>query len=90
MSDDSRPKEFFSVSGIPIKRIYTPEEIRDMDYKKDMGDAGEPPFRRGVHSEMYRKRLWTIRRYSGGGGPEETNKLYHKEYELGQTDATIN
>lgn len=89
MSDDQRPKDFFSVSGTPIKRIYTPEEIRDMNYKQDMGDAGEPPFRRGVHPEMYRKKLWTIRRYSGGGGPEETNKLYHKEYELGQTGFSI-
>lgn len=81
--------EFLSGSGIPIKRIYTPEDIRHIDHAADIGDAGKPPFRRGVHPEMYRKRLWTIRRYSGGGSPEETNSLFRKEYELGQTGFSI-
>ena len=82
-------KEFFSASGIPVKRIYTPEDVAQTKYGTEVGDAGAPPFRRGVHSEMYRRKLWTIRRYSGGGSPEETNRLYRKEYELGQTGFSI-
>jgi len=89
MRGDNNPDEFFSGAGIPIKRIYRPVDIKDLDYNRNLGDAGAPPFRRGVHPEMYRKRLWTIRRYSGGGGPEETNDLYHKQYALGQTGFSI-
>ena len=57
---DGATNGFSSTSGIPIKRIYTPEDTRHIEYERDMGDAAEPPFRRGVHAEMYRKKLWTI------------------------------
>lgn len=80
---------FLSGSGIPIKRVYTPEDIADIDYKRDIGLPGEPPFTRGIYPNMYRGKLWTIRRFSGFGTPEETNQLYRKEYELGQTGFSI-
>jgi methylmalonyl-CoA mutase N-terminal domain/subunit len=89
MGVEEKRHGFFSGSGIPLKRIYTPEDVETMDYEGEVGDAGEPPFRRGVHPEMYRKKLWTIRRYSGGGSPEETNELFKKEYALGQTGFSI-
>lgn len=89
MNDDKNLQEYFTGSGIPIKRIYNLEDIQDIHTPRDMGDAGEPPFRRGVHPDMYRKKLWTIRRYSGGGSPEETNELYRKEYAMGQTGFSI-
>lgn len=81
--------EYLSGSRIPIKRIYTPEDISHIDYERDIGDAGMPPLRRGIHPDMYRKKLWTIRRYSGGGGPDDTNKLFHRELSLGQTGLSI-
>ena len=82
-------EQFFSGSGIPIKGIYTPEDVKDIDFDKDVGLAGEPPFTRGVYATMYRGRLWTIRRYSGINTPEETNELYRQEYELGQTGFSV-
>ena len=85
-------RRFISDSGIPIKSVYTPEDVMDIDYHKyhkDIGLPGRPPFTRGVYSTMYRGRLWTIRRYSGINTPEETNALYRREYELGQTGFSV-
>ena len=77
--------EFLSASGIPIKRVYTPEDTKGIEYDREIGLPGEYPFTRGVYHDMYRGKLWTIRRYSGVNTPEDTNKLYKKEYEIGQT-----
>jgi methylmalonyl-CoA mutase N-terminal domain/subunit len=82
-------EQYFSGSGIPVKEIYTPDDVENIDYDKDIGLAGGPPFTRGVYSSMYRGRLWTIRRYSGVNTPEETNELYRREYELGQTGFSV-
>lgn len=82
-------EQYSSGSGIPVKEIYTPDDVKNTDYDKDIGLAGEPPFTRGVYSSMYRGRLWTIRRYSGVNTPEETNELYRREYELGQTGFSV-
>ena len=82
-------KDFVSGSGIPIKEVYTSEDLSGFDEKKDLGLPGQPPFTRGVYRNMYRGKLWTIRRYSGAGTPEETNRLYKREYELGQTGFSV-
>jgi len=74
-----------SGSGIPIKDVYTPGDLSGTDYGRDIGPPGRPPFTRGVYPDMYRGKLFTIRRYSGVNTPEETNELYRHEYELGQT-----
>ncbi len=78
-----------SNSGIPIRDIYTPEDVRDLDYDRDLGIPGRPPYTRGVYPTMYRGQLWTIRRLSGFNTPEETNKLYREEYALGQTGFSV-
>ena len=78
-------EQLFSVSGIPIKDVYNPGDVKDINYDRDIGLPGKPPFTRGVYSTMYRDRPWTIRRLSGFDTPEETNKRYRQEYELGQT-----
>ncbi|MBL7120131.1 MAG: methylmalonyl-CoA mutase [Dehalococcoidia bacterium] len=78
-------EQILSGSGIPIKAIYIPEVLKGASYEKDIGLPGQPPFTRGVYPTMYRGRLWTIRRYSGVNTPEDTNELYRREYELGQT-----
>ncbi len=82
-------EQLLSASGIPIKEIYTPDDVKDIDYDKDLGLPGQPPFTRGVYSSMYRGQLWTIRRLTGFNSPEDTNKLYREEYELGQTGFSI-
>ena len=82
-------EQIFSVSGIPVKDIYTPEDVKGIDYEKDIGLPGQPPYTRGVYANMYRGQLWTIRRLTGYNTPEDTNKRYKEEYEVGQTGFSI-
>ena len=71
-----RKTEFRNHSGMLIKRLYTPEDIKNMDYMRDMGFPGEYPFLRGVHATMYRGRLWTMRLFAGYGTARETNQRF--------------
>ncbi|MCX5999533.1 MAG: methylmalonyl-CoA mutase family protein [Chloroflexi bacterium] len=88
MSDNNGGK-VTSASGIPIKEIYMPADVKDMDYDRDIGTPGKPPFTRGVYANMYRGQLWTIRRLTGYNTPEDTNKRYREEYAVGQTGFSI-
>jgi len=76
-------------SGIPIKRLYTPEDLKDHDYSKDLGFPGEFPFTRGVHATMYRGRLWTMRMFSGFGTAEQTNQRFKYLLKEGETGLSI-
>jgi len=78
-------KEFRTLSGLPIKLLYTPEDISRMDYSRDLGFPGEEPFARGIHPTMYRGRVWTLRQLAGFGPPEETNKRYKFLLDQGAT-----
>lgn len=80
-----RKEKFITVSDEEIERLYTPEDIEDLDYERDLGNPGEPPFTRGVYPTMYRGRLWTMRQFSGYGGPEETNRRFKYLIKEGQT-----
>ena len=80
---------FVSGSGVPIKRVYTAKDVANINPDRDIGLPGETPFTRGVYPDMYRGRLWTIRRYSGANTPEETNQIYRQEYEFGQTGFSV-
>ncbi|MEW6203159.1 MAG: methylmalonyl-CoA mutase family protein [bacterium] len=83
---EKRPQEeFVTDSGIPVKRLYTPCDIQDLDYLKDVGFPGEAPFTRGIYPTMYRGRSWTMRLFSGHGTPEETNRRWKFLYENGET-----
>jgi methylmalonyl-CoA mutase N-terminal domain/subunit len=82
-------EQLYTASGLPVKDIYTPEDIKDLDYDKDLGIAGKPPFTRGPYPSMYRGQVWTIRRLSGFNTPEESNKLYREQYEMGQTGFSV-
>lgn len=77
-------KEFVTPSGIKIKNIYTPEDIKGLDYVKDIGFPGVYPNVRGVYPTMYRGHPWTIRMFSGFGTPEETNKRWRLLYECAE------
>jgi len=80
---------FENLSGIQIKNIYTPNDISQLDYIKDMDFPGEYPFLRGVHASMYRGRLWTMRQFSGFGSAEETNKRYKYLLSHGETGLSV-
>jgi len=84
----SRPERldrFSTVSDQEIKRIYTPADIKEHDYMKDIGFPGEYPFTRGVQPSMYRGRLWTMRMFAGLGSAYDTNKRFHLLVKEGQT-----
>ena len=84
-----RQKEFKTLSEIPVKRIYTPEDVKDIDYLRDLGFPGEYPFTRGIHATMYRARLWTMRQFSGYGTAEQTNERFKYLLNEGETGLSI-
>jgi methylmalonyl-CoA mutase N-terminal domain/subunit len=63
-------------AGTPIKPVYGPEDLAGRDVDQDIGRPGEYPYTRGIHTAMYRDRLWTMRQYIGFGTPEETNARF--------------
>ncbi len=82
-------EEFTTLSGIPVKRVYTPEDIKDKDYVNDISFPGWYPFTRGVQPTGYRGSLWTRRLISGFGTPEESNKRLKFLIEQGQTGLNL-
>ncbi len=80
-----RKKKFITVSNEEIKRLYTPDDLKDFDYERDLGYPGQYPYTRGVYPTMYRGRLWTMRQFAGFGGPEETNQRFKYLLREGQT-----
>jgi methylmalonyl-CoA mutase N-terminal domain/subunit len=84
-----RQEKFETSSGVEIDTVYTPEDLPDFDYIRDLSYPGEYPFTRGVQSNMYRGRIWTIRQYAGFGTAEETNQRYLYLLEQGQTGLSI-
>ena len=84
-----RLPRFTTVSDLEIKGLYTPEDIKGIDHSRDIGFPGIYPFTRGVQPSMYRGRLWTMRMFSGLGGPEETNQRFHYLLDHGETGLSI-
>lgn len=84
-----RQAEFQTSSGIPVKRLYTPEDLETVDPVDDIGFPGEYPFTRGVQPTMYRGRFWTMRQYAGFGSAEETNARYRYLLSQGQTGLSV-
>ena len=84
-----RQAEFTTVSGHPIHRLYTPADVADVDFDREVGYPGEPPYTRGIHSTMYRGRLWTMRQFAGFGTPEDTNQRFRYLLEQGQTGLSV-
>jgi methylmalonyl-CoA mutase, N-terminal domain len=80
-----RQSEFTTVSGFPIRRLYTPADLPGWDPNRDLGFPGEPPYTRGIHSTMYRGRLWTMRQFAGFGTAEDTNQRFRYLLAQGQT-----
>ena len=87
MTDQAR--EFKTSWGSPLKPVYGPEDAPAERFASELGAPGEFPFTRGVHPEMHRKRLWTMRQYAGFGSAVETNKRYRFLLEQGQTGLSV-
>ena len=75
----------FRTSSAETRRFYTPLDVQDVDYVRDVGFPGQYPFTRGVQPTMYRGRLWTMRQYAGFGTAEETNGRFRQLLADGQT-----
>ncbi|WP_424945279.1 acyl-CoA mutase large subunit family protein [Caldanaerobacter subterraneus] len=84
-----RKEEFKTSSEIEIKPIYTPEDVKGIDYLEKLGFPGEYPYTRGVQPTMYRGRFWTMRQYAGYGTAEESNKRFKYLLEQGQTGLSV-
>src|SRR5215472_7966607 len=75
-------RHFTTISGVPIDAVYQP-------FDHDIGLPGEFPYTRGIHRDMYRGKLWTMRQFSGFATPEETNRRYHYLLAQGQTGLSV-
>lgn len=84
-SKPERLDRFSTVSDKEISRIYTPADIREMDFAEHLGFPGQYPFTRGVQPSMYRGRFWTMRMFAGLGSARDTNKRFHHLVNNGQT-----
>jgi len=81
--------EFVTTSSKPVKVIYTPLDIPDLDYMRDLGFPSEYPYTRGVQPSMYRGRIWTMRQFAGMGSAEETNQRFKFLLNHGQTGLSV-
>jgi methylmalonyl-CoA mutase N-terminal domain/subunit len=84
-----RAASFTTVSGRPIDRVYTPEDLAGFDYCRDLNDPAQFPYTRGIHETGYRGRLWTMRQFAGFGTPEETNERYKELLRAGGTGLSV-
>jgi methylmalonyl-CoA mutase N-terminal domain/subunit len=84
-----RKPEFVNTSGIPVARLYTPLDMQEFDYLKQLGMPGQYPFTRAVQPTAYRGRFWTMRQYAGFATAEETNERYHYLLKSGQTGLSV-
>jgi methylmalonyl-CoA mutase N-terminal domain/subunit len=84
-----RAKTFTTISGRPIERVYTPDDLDGIDYTRDINNPGEFPYTRGIHPTGYRGKLWTMRQFAGYGTPEETNLRYKTLLRAGGTGLSV-
>ncbi len=84
-----RKEQFSSLSGIPIAPLYTKDDLKDWEPERDLGEPGEFPYTRGIHSTMYRSRLWTMRQFAGFGTASDTNARFKYLLDHGQTGLSV-
>src|SRR5712692_761988 len=84
-----RPVPFTTISGRPIRALYTADDLADLDPARDLSRPGGFPYTRGIHPNGYRGKLWTMRQFSGFATAEETNRRYHYLLANGQTGLSI-
>jgi methylmalonyl-CoA mutase N-terminal domain/subunit len=84
-----RGTPFTTISGRPIDRLYTADDLSGFDYTRDLNNPGEFPYTRGIHPTGYRGKLWTMRQFAGFGTPEETNERYKTLLKAGGTGLSV-
>ena len=91
--ESARPRErarnFTTVSGFPIRELYTQADLAGHEAAREIGMPGEPPYTRGIHPAMYRDRLWTMRQFAGFGSAEDTNRRFRYLLAQGQTGLSV-
>ncbi len=80
---------FTTVSDMDIKPIYSPLDVRGMEFERDIGFPGFYPYLRGIYPTMYRGRLWTMRMFAGLGSAEDTNRRFHYLVGHGKTGLSV-
>ena len=83
MNEREKPRPVYTDSGIEVDPVYTTARVEDSPL------PGTFPFTRGIHPDMYRERLWTMRQYAGFGTPQETNKRFQYLLDQGQTGLSV-
>jgi methylmalonyl-CoA mutase N-terminal domain/subunit len=78
-----------TISDVPLKVIYAPQDVADLDLAQDLAWPGEFPYTRGIHPNGYRDRLWTMRQFAGFGTAAQTNERYHFLLEHGQHGLSV-
>jgi methylmalonyl-CoA mutase N-terminal domain/subunit len=84
-----KAKAAFTSSNIPIKTVYDPDDLKGVDYNRDIAGPGEYPFTRGIHTDMYRGRYWTRREVCGFGTPDQTNKRLLQQIDEGVSGLNV-
>ena len=84
-----RDAKFITASGEPVEILGTPDMLQDFDYDRDLSYPGQYPYTRGIHANMYRGRLWTMRQFAGFGTPEDTNQRFKFLLKNGQTGLSV-
>jgi methylmalonyl-CoA mutase N-terminal domain/subunit len=84
-----RAASFTTISGRPIDRLYTAEDVEGIDYARDVNNPGAFPYTRGIHPTGYRGKLWTMRQFAGFGTPEDTNARYKTLLNAGGTGLSV-
>jgi methylmalonyl-CoA mutase, N-terminal domain len=84
-----RASEFTTISGHPIRRLYSPGDLSGWEPDRDLGLPGAPPFTRGIHPAMYRGRLWTMRQFAGFGSARDTNERFRYLLSQGQSGLSV-
>jgi methylmalonyl-CoA mutase, N-terminal domain len=89
LDEKALERQFITTSGVPIEPFYGPDTLGGFSPDRDLGQPGEFPYTRGIHREMYRSKLWTMRQFSGFGTPEQTNERYRYLLDQGQTGLSV-
>ena len=78
-----------TTSGLDVDVVYTPADLGDFDYQRDLGFPGEYPYTRGVYPSMFRGNLWSMRQYAGFADAEESNKRFKYLLDQGQSGLSV-
>ncbi len=81
--------KFTTVSGEDVEGLYGPDDIEQINYLSEIGFPGEYPYTRGIHTNGYRGKIWTMRQFAGFGSPEDTNSRFHYLLNHGQTGLSV-